>query len=486
MGKLFTFSLATFAALGSFLFGYDSGVMTDVIASQHFLNFFHTTKYSPILGAIVSTFAGGACIGALSGSLTIDRLGRRKSIQIGAAVCIIGAILQAAAMHLAMLLIGRIITGWAVGIMSMAVPVYQAELAHPKSRGLIVGLAQQMIGVGFIVSTWIGYGAAHAPGYTSFTWRFPLAFQGVPALFLAVGLTWFPESPRQLIEKDQNEEAVRILHKLHADGTNDEWIAREFQEIHQTIQAEKELHVPGWRPMFTVPEWRTRLMHGTSVQVFTQLTGINVINYYQTSMYAALGFEDKTGLLVTGIYNVVGPVTNCFFIFFIADRVGRRKPLLFGTVSITICLIIEAVINSQNPKGENKDLSRAGVAMIFLVSICFSLSFGPTSWTYMSEVMPMQIRGKGNAFATGVGNWLVNVIFSQASPQGLAKLGWKYYFVFAVFNIVITFPTVFFMFKETKGVSLEEMDALFGETSVRQTGKEIILGDEKERSEIHV
>jgi hypothetical protein len=98
----------------------------------------------------------------------------------------------------------------------------------------------------------------------------------------------------------------------------------------------------------------------------------------------------------------------------------------------------------------------------------------------------MQIRGKGNAFATGVGNWLVNVIFSQASPQGLAKLGWKYYFVFAVFNIVITFPTVFFIFKETKGVSLEEMDALFGETSVRQAGKEITLGDEKERSEVHV
>jgi MFS family permease len=114
----------------SFLFGYDSGVMTDVIASQNFLDFFHSDPSSPILGAIVSTFAGGACIGALSGGLTMDRLGRRLTIQLGAGVCVIGAILQAASVQLAMMLVGRIITGWAVGIMSMSVPVYQAELAH--------------------------------------------------------------------------------------------------------------------------------------------------------------------------------------------------------------------------------------------------------------------------------------------------------------------------------------------------------------------
>lgn len=141
----------------SFLFGYDSGVMTDVIASKHFLHYFNTNSASPILGAIVSTFAGGACIGALSGGFTMDRLGRRKSIQIGAFVCVVGAILQAASVHLAMILVGRIITGWAVGIMSMAVPVYQSECSHPKYRGFIVGLAQQMIGVGYIVSTWYVY-----------------------------------------------------------------------------------------------------------------------------------------------------------------------------------------------------------------------------------------------------------------------------------------------------------------------------------------
>jgi len=125
--------------------------MTDVIASPDFLAFFNTEKGTPIIGAINSTFSGGAVFGSLMGGLTMDRFGRRKTIMIGAIISLIGSILQAAAQNLAMILVGRIIAGWAVGLLSMAVPVYQSECAHPKIRGLIVGLAQQMIGVGFIV-----------------------------------------------------------------------------------------------------------------------------------------------------------------------------------------------------------------------------------------------------------------------------------------------------------------------------------------------
>ena len=154
------------------------------------------------------------------------------------------------------------------------------------------------------------------------------------------------------------------------------------------------------------------------------------------------------------------------FISFILDRVGRRKPLLFGTVGITLALICEGVINSQNPGGQNTHLSIAGVTFLFLVSIIFSFSFGPISWVYMSEVMPMQIRARGNAFATGIGNWLVATLFAQVSPIAMGKIGWKYYFVFVAFNIVVTFPVVFFFFKETTKVSLEDVDLLFGERAL--------------------
>lgn len=173
MGRFYSVFVAVLAATGSFLFGYDSGVMTDVIASPNFLRYFNTTPTSAIIGAINSTYSGGgmfrsacaveclltlylaAVIGSLQGGLTMDRFGRKATIQLGALICLVGAALQAAAQNLSMILVGRILAGWAVGLLSMSVPVYQAEFAHPTSRGLIVGLTQQMIGVGFIVSTYV-------------------------------------------------------------------------------------------------------------------------------------------------------------------------------------------------------------------------------------------------------------------------------------------------------------------------------------------
>jgi len=461
MGQFYNISLAAFAAIGSFLFGYDSGVMTDVIASEHFLNFFDTTPTSSIIGAINSTFNGGAVFGALFGGVIMDKYGRRGTILVGAIIGTVGAILQAAAYHLAMMLIGRIIAGFAVGLLSMSVPVYQSECAHPKIRGLIIGIAQQMIGVGFIVSTWVGYGSHHAPNSSSFQWRFPLAFQAIPSVLLAIGMIWLPESPRHLIATDRLEEGMKTLRKLHYDGSNEEWVQREFSEIKLTIDAEKAHTAQGWLIMFKIPQWRHRLMVGTLVQVFTQFTGINVIGYYQTIMYEALGFTGRTKLLVAGIYNCVGPIANLFFIIFLIDRIGRKKPL-FASIGISIALICEAVVNSQNTDGSRRGLSIAGVAFLFLVSIIFSVSFGPISWTYMAEVMPYQIRGKGSAFATGIGNWLVATFWAQVSPYALGELGWKFYFLFVAWNLVVTLPCVWFLFKETKGLSLEEIDLMFG------------------------
>jgi hypothetical protein len=266
------------------------------------------------------------------------------------------------------------------------------------------------------------------------------------------------------MEKDNEEEAMRVLRKLHFNGSNDDWIQQEFQDIKSTIAAEKAVTVPGWRIMFTVPQWRTRLMHGVAVQVFTQFTGINVIGYYQHQMYNALGITGNRALLVAGIYNCVGPLANLVFIIFMIDRVGRRQPLIWGTVAIAVALICEAAINSQiDPQNPQHGLSIGGVFFLFCVTVIFSLSWGPVSWVYMSEVMPMQIRARGNAFATGIGNWLVSTFWAQVSPMALKELSWKFYFLFVAWDIVVTIPVVFFFFKETKQLSLEEIDGLFGD-----------------------
>jgi MFS family permease len=122
--------------------------------------------------------------------------------------------------------------------------------------------------------------------------------------------------------------------------------------------------------------------------------------------------------------------TDLFFITVLVDRVGRKKPLIFGVVAIALALVCEAVINSQNEEGTREGLSIAGVAFLFCVTVIFSCSFGPVSWTYMSEVLPYQIRSRGAAFATGIGNWLVATFWAQVSPTALGNLGWKFYFLF--------------------------------------------------------
>ncbi|KAI5306410.1 hypothetical protein KEM56_001041 [Ascosphaera pollenicola] len=361
-----------------------------------------------------------------------------------------------------MMLIGRVINGWAVGILSMSVPIYQAESAHPARRGLIIGISQQMIGLGFVVSGWMGYGCNHAPSSSTFQWRFPLAFQSIPSGLLFVGMWFFPESPRHLCAVGKYDEGLAVLRKLHFDGTNDAWINEEFMDIQTAVENEKEVSVPGVSAMFIVPQWRKRFLIACAIQVFTQTTGINVVNYYQTIMYRSLGLSGDTITLLACCYNVLGATSVLIFITFFIDKVGRRKPLLIGCIAITIVLACEGIVASQNEDGHNKALSGLGILFIWLVTVIFSASFGPISWTYMSEIMPQQIRACGVAVATSIANWGVATMWAQVSPKALGKIGWKYYFVFVAFNLFVSFPTIYFFFLETKGKTLEEMDELFG------------------------
>ncbi|KZZ95573.1 General substrate transporter [Ascosphaera apis ARSEF 7405] len=512
MGKGYVICLAIFAATGSFLFGYDSGVMTNVIASPHFLNYFDTDPDSDIVGALNSTFSGGAAVGALVAGTLADMFGRKYTIQIGATIATIGAILQAAAVKLSMLLVGRIISGLAIGSLSMVIPVYQTECAHPDNRGLIVGIAQQMIGAGWIISSWLGYACGYASG--PFQWRFPLAFQGLPSFILMFGMFIFPESPRYLIQKLRYDEGIQVLRKLHYTGSNDDWIQQEFQEAKEAYEIEGEVDINPWKAMFVIPQWRRRTMIACAMHAFGQSTGINAIGYYQTIMYRNLGVHGHTITLLAACYNLVGPSTCLFFIIFLADRVGRRKPLLWGACAVTLCLVGEAVFQAVNQDGTKKGLSAMGILCIWLVTgffslsygppllwgacavtlclvgeavfqavnqdgtkkglsamgiLCiwlvtgfFSLSYGPVCWVYISEILPMQIRGTGVALATGIGHWGVNVMWSQVTPKGLNKIHWKFYLVFVAVNVFITIPSMYFFFPETKGVPLEEMDSVFG------------------------
>ncbi|EMD33912.1 hypothetical protein CERSUDRAFT_117444 [Gelatoporia subvermispora B] len=487
MGLFYNIFTAVFCSIGAFLFGYDSGIISSVITFPHFMSFVNNPgNYASLSGAVVSTFTGGCFFGAATGGWSNDRFGRKRTIQIGAVFALWGCAMQSGANNFACMLVGRIVAGFAIGILSMTVPLYNTEIAPPKIRGFIVGLTQQMIGIGFIVANWVGYGCQFLN--SDVQWRLPLGLQLIPALLLLVGIQFLPFSPRWLLEQGRDEEARETVHKLHDSSTPgaNEAAEIEFREMQATIRAEMSVRSRRLSDLWATRGMLKRTLVSVGVQVFGQFSGINVINYFGPSMYQALGLTPGQSLLVQGIYGAVGPITNFFFITMILDTVGRKKPLMFGAASFVVTYSILSAILALFPPSESHNFAaqRAGIAMIFITSICFSLSFGPVSWVLASEVFPTKTRSVGTSVAT-CANWAFNVLFSQVSNLAITKISWRYYLVFICLN-AIDFVLIGLFFPETKGKSLEQMAEVFGdEIDVRELALETKLEKEDKPAIVH-
>jgi sugar porter (SP) family MFS transporter len=273
MGRLRTAGSAVFLAIGGFLFGYDSGIIASTIAQPHFVEYMGKPTTSET-GGIVSSFTGGAILGSLSISYLADKLGRKKAVFVGAVISCLGCALQGGAANIPMMIAGRFIAGFAVGLLSAVVPMYCSEIATSEDRGKLSGLLQFMLSWGFFIAQWLGYGCFKVN--SNFQWRFPLSFQVVPGFTIAIGIWFLTESPRWLVEKERYDEAQAVLSRLHGTGDNQEFLDLEFREIRDTIIAEKAITVKSWKQMVAKSSWRKRLMLGMGVQAFGQLSGINV------------------------------------------------------------------------------------------------------------------------------------------------------------------------------------------------------------------
>jgi sugar porter (SP) family MFS transporter len=485
MGAFFNFSVCLFSAIGSFLFGYDSGIIGSVVSKQ--FSYFQTFFNNPgpnIVGAIVSTFAGGCFFGAAAAGSLATRIGRKRTIQLGALVAILGCSLQAGARNVSYLIVGRLIAGLAIGCLSMVVPLYQSEISPPEIRGFLTGLTQFMISIGFLVANWVGYGCQFIRGDAQ--WRVALAIQILPATLLFLGMFVLPYSPRWLVEKGRNDEAFAVVQLLHGDETNKEFIDLEFAEMKEQILYEQEHYSTKFSDLWATKPMLRRTLTGMGIQICTQFTGINVSSYFQPTLYAALGLSGSKILMITGINGALGAITTIIFIFFFLDRIGRKPPLYFGAIGMAISLAVEAAINAKwgGVNSTNHPAQTAGVAFIIIFSaLFFSVSFGPISWVYQSEIFPMRVRAIGTSVCT-CANWASNVLISQVSPIGMARLQYKFYILFVVTNIVNAL-VVFFFFPETKGKSLEEMDEVFGDQAIPhalQTKQINNVGAEDEKS----
>ncbi|KGO42094.1 Major facilitator superfamily domain, general substrate transporter [Penicillium expansum] len=460
-----TFYLVTFccafAALGSFLFGYDSGVISSSIEQEAFVRQFGSPTLSDaIAGSIISSYIGGAIVGSVLAPYISDYYGRRMVLLIGGLLATLGAGLQGGAVNIPMLIAGRCIAGLAIGQMSATIPVYCSEVAPPHIRGMLASMQQWMIGLGFVVAQWVGYGCSLRGG--AFSWRFPLSFQGAPAIILICGVWLLPESPRWLIEKGREVEGRSVLARLHLNqmATNIPLVEHELFQIQRSLASEKQSVVRSWRQLILSPRWRHRILLACGLQVFTQCSGTNLVANYSPRLFTALGLTTSTSLMVIGLWGALAQFWYTVFMLFI-DKVKRRKLLIPSLLGMGAALCVEATlaryIDFSDPNASPHAL-RAAIAMFFVFSFFFT-AVGMISWIYQTEIFPTPIRARGSAMATAT-NWSVSLVFTQCSPIALTKIGSDYFYCFAGFNWAAMI-VVWAFYPETAGRSLEGVEEIF-------------------------
>ncbi|KAA8910373.1 hypothetical protein TRICI_004171 [Trichomonascus ciferrii] len=510
----YVIGVAAFSTIGGLLFGYDQGVVSGLLEMENFIYHFPRIYFdSNYKGWFVSTFLLCAWLGSLINSPIADKIGRKHSIIVACIIFCIGCVFQTVAINDPMIFAGRGVSGVAVGMLTMVVPMYISETAPPQIRGALVVMQQLSITFGILISYWIDYGcnyiggtrcapdipysggAADKPefdpyndvgpdgctGQSTASWRIPTALQMAFALVLLVGMFFLPYSPRWLLSKDRDADALNTLAKLRRLPIDDPVLQDELAMIKAEVLFERSNvpeHLKGcsavelffrhyWYILTTWPHFK-RVFIGSAVMFFQQFLGCNAIIYYAPTIFGQLGMDgNTTSLLATGIYGVVNFVST-FIPIFLIDRVGRRILLMAGSVGVVCSLVVMAAVVGRygDELGQHKSAGYAGMVFVYIYCVNFAYSYAPIGWVLPSEIFSLSIRSKAISVTTSA-TWMCNFIIGLVSPMMLEKITWGTYVFFAAFGVIAFFFTYFFI-PETKGRSLEEMDKVFGDTAASE------------------
>jgi sugar porter (SP) family MFS transporter len=495
--------MAVFASLGGLLYGYNQGVFSGVLGMYTFdQRMGDAVTNTGKKGWLVAILELGAWLGVLMTGYFADKLSRKYTIVLAVVVFCIGVIVQTTAKGPPSIYGGRFVTGLGVGSLSMAVPLYNSEISPPEVRGSLVALQQLAITFGIMVSFWIDYGTNYiggaGPTQKEAAWRVPLALQIVPALILGVGILFMPFSPRWLVNQERNDEALAVLSRARGLPEDSELVQIEFLEIKAQYLFEKEtseIRFPqyqdgsfssnfklGFYAYFSLLRDRSllyRVAIGTLTMFFQQWTGINAVLYYAPSIFVSLGLTGNTvSLLATGVVGIAMFLATIPAVIYI-DQLGRRPVLISGAFLMAFCHFMVAILTGLF-HGSWKTHVAAGwvaCAFVWVFAIGFGYSWGPCAWIIISEIWPLSVRGKGVSIAAS-SNWMNNFIVGQVTPTMQKHLGFGTFVFFGAFSLLGGLFVLFFV-PETKGISLEEMEEVFGST----TG--IALEDQSRLDAIH-
>ncbi len=448
----FVLRLALVAALGGFLFGYDTGVISGAL---------------PFIGkdlgggefneqAFVGSLLIGAVVGAVLSAYSADVLSRRRTKIISGSIYVVGALGSAFSQTAPELIAARFVLGVSVGTASFVSPMYISELAPKRIRGGVTSFNQLMIVSGIMAAYLVNWALKDATD----NWRWMLGLGALPGLALAIGMYFQPFSPRWLVEQDREQEAREVLARVR--GSEDE-ADEELEEIKEAAKETgglRELWRPQVRPLVAV---------GLALAVAQQLIGVNTVIYYAPTILKFTGLSTNSAItqaLSVGITNVIFTIVAILLL----DRVGRRPLLIVGTAGCVVSLAMLGVFFASG----SLQHSASWLALVCLIAYIasFAVGLGPVFWLMISEIFPLRVRSSAMSVST-VGNWSANFLVSSFFLTLVGAISREgTFWLYAGFGVL---ALIFFLARvpETKGRSLEEITSDLGADQQQRGGETV-------------
>ncbi|XP_027342662.1 sugar transport protein 14-like isoform X2 [Abrus precatorius] len=456
-------------ALGGSLFGYDLGVSGGVTSMDDFLKEFFPEVYrrkhmhlketdyckydNQVLTLFTSSLYFSALIMTFFASYLTRKKGRKASIIVGALSFLAGAILNAAAQNIAMLIIGRVLLGGGIGFGNQAVPLYLSEMAPAKNRGAVNQLFQFTTCAGILIANIVNYftDKVHPHG-----WRISLGLAAVPAILMLIGGLLCAETPNSLVEQGKLDEARKVLERVR--GTKN--VDAEFEDLKEASEEAQAVKSP-FKTLLK-RKYRPQLIIGAlGIPAFQQLTGNNSILFYAPVIFQSLGFGANASLFSSFITNGALLVATVISMFLV-DKFGRRAFFLEAGFEMICCMIATGVVLAVD-FGHGKELSKGIsvflVIVIFLFVLAYGRSWGPLGWLVPSELFPLEIRSSAQSVVVCV-NMIFTALVAQLFLMSLCHLRYGIFLLFAGLIIIMS-CFILFLLPETKQVPIEEIYLLF-------------------------
>ena len=435
------------AALGGLLFGFDTAVISGT--TQWLKSIFELTPLQ--LGFTVASALIGTIVGALFIGKPADRYGRRYVLFILAILYFISALGSGLSWDWHSFLFFRFIGGLGVGGASVVSPMYIAEISPAKLRGRLVAVAQLNIVFGMVLAYLSNYIIADL-NLGAVEWRWMFGVEALPAGLFFILLFFNPRSPRWLVVKGFIDEAKLVLEKC---GTDPGDIGHDIREIQHSLDLE---HHSTKEPFFT-KKYRIPIMLAVMIALFNQLSGINAVLYYAPHIFKLAGFEKTAALL-----NSMG-IGGVIFIFTIAamaviDKIGRKKLMIIGSIGYIVSLGTIAWAFFTYGTEFTQAGSRVVLLSVFLFVASHAFGQGAVIWVYLSEIFPNRVRARGQSLGTTT-HWIAAAVISWTFPL-IAEISGGYTFAFYAVCMVAQLIWVIFVMRETKGISLEEIQKQLG------------------------